>query len=126
MKAVVTTGVGGYERLEYRDVPRPILRPGEVLVQVLAAGVNNTEINTRVGWYSAAVTTGTGQAAIAVDQGSAGRMGSGWSGVTPFPLIQGTDCCGRVVAVADGGERRAIGARVLVRPVLRPTVGRPG
>lgn len=120
MKAVVTTGIGGYERLEYRDVPRPVLRPGEVLVQVLAAGVNNTEINTRVGWYSAAVTTGTGPAALAADQHGAARSASGWSGATSFPLIQGTDCCGRVVAVADGGEQRAIGSRVLVRPCTRP------
>ncbi len=46
MKAVVTTGNGGYDKLEYRDVPVPTLGPGEVLLQVLAAGVNNTEINT--------------------------------------------------------------------------------
>ena len=59
MKAVVTNGNGGYEMLEYRDVPVPALAPGEVLLQVLAAGVNNTEINTRLGWYSSAVTTGT-------------------------------------------------------------------
>ncbi len=59
MKAVVTTGNGGYDKLEYRDVPVPALGPGEVLLQVLAAGVNNTEINTRLGWYSSSVTTGT-------------------------------------------------------------------
>ena len=47
MKAVVTTGNGGYEKLEYRDVPVPELASGEVLLQVLAAGVNNTEINNR-------------------------------------------------------------------------------
>jgi len=52
MKAVVTTGNGGYETLDYRDVPVPVPKPGEVLLQVLAAGVNNTEINTRLGWYS--------------------------------------------------------------------------
>jgi len=51
MKAVVTTGNGGYDRLDYRDVPIPVPLPGEVLLQVLAAGVNNTEINTRLGWY---------------------------------------------------------------------------
>ena len=117
MRAVVTTGVGGYERLEYREVPRPIPGPGEILLQVLAAGVNNTEINTRVGWYSAAVTTGTGAAAIAAEQDSASRAASGWSGATPFPLIQGTDCCGRVVADASGSH--ASGERVLVRPCSR-------
>jgi hypothetical protein len=30
-------------------------------LQVLAAGVNNTEINTRLGWYFSAVTTPTSQ-----------------------------------------------------------------
>ncbi|MGA0895511.1 MAG: alcohol dehydrogenase, partial [Ilumatobacteraceae bacterium] len=56
MKAVVTTGNGGFDRLVWRDVPIPDLRPGEVLLRVLAAGVNNTEINTRLGWYSSSVT----------------------------------------------------------------------
>ena len=51
MMAVVTTGHGGYEKLEYKSVPTPVPAAGEVLLQVLAAGVNNTEINTRLGWY---------------------------------------------------------------------------
>ena len=49
MMAVVTLGNGGYEMLDYREVPKPQPGPGEVLVRVLAAGVNNTEINTRLG-----------------------------------------------------------------------------
>ena len=57
MKAVVTTGNGDYDKLDYRDVPVPQPGPGEVLLKVLAAGVNNTEINTRLGWYSASVDT---------------------------------------------------------------------
>jgi len=52
MKAVVTTGHGGFDRLDYRDVPIPEPGPGEVLLRVLAASVNNTDINTRLGWYS--------------------------------------------------------------------------
>lgn len=59
MKAVVTMANGGYEQLNYTDVPMPKPLAGEVLVQVLAAGVNNTEINTRLGWYSSKVTQGT-------------------------------------------------------------------
>ncbi|MFP4637619.1 MAG: hypothetical protein ACLFM6_04175 [Spirochaetaceae bacterium] len=52
MKAVVTTANEGYEKLKYKDVR--ILSPdeSEVLLCVLAVGVNNTEINTRVGRYS--------------------------------------------------------------------------
>ncbi len=119
MKAVVTTGVGGYERLEYRDVPRPTLQPGEVLLQVLAAGVNNTEINTRVGWYSPGVTESTAGAHLAAGVQNSAQPVTGWSGATPFPLIQGTDCCGRVVEVGPGGALPQIGSRVLVRPCMR-------
>jgi NADPH:quinone reductase-like Zn-dependent oxidoreductase len=118
MKAVVTVGHGGYDRLVYRDVPVPELGRGEVLVQVLAAGVNNTDINTRLGWYSARVTSGTDAAARAAETQAAAAP-SGWNTATSFPLIQGTDCCGRVVAVAPGGDESLIGARVLVRPCMR-------
>ena len=53
MKAIVTLGHGDYGMLQYREVATPVPGPGEVLLQVLAAGVNNTDINTRVGWYGA-------------------------------------------------------------------------
>ena len=57
MTAVLLTGHGGFDRLEVReDVPVPRPAPGEVLIRVAAAGVNNTDINTRIGWYSKAVT----------------------------------------------------------------------
>jgi len=121
MKAVVTTGHGGYDKLEYRDVPIPRPGPGEVLVEVLAAGVNNTEINTRLGWYSSSVTTGTLDASAGADHDAGRRTDGGWNEATPFPLIQGTDCCGRVVATAPGEDASRIGARVLVRPCMRPS-----
>lgn len=119
MQAVVTTGIGGYERLEHRSVPTPTPAEGEVLVQVLAAGVNNTDINTRVGWYAAEVTSGTAATALAPGADPPSRS-AGWKGVTPFPLIQGTDCCGRVISVASGGDAELVGSRVLVRPCMRP------
>ena len=60
MRAVVLLGHGGPEMLEYRtDQPVPHPGKGEVLVRVAAAGVNNTDINTRIGWYSKAVRSGT-------------------------------------------------------------------
>jgi len=68
MMAVETTGNGGYDRLAYRAVATPVPGPGEVLIQVLAAGMNNTEINTRLGWYSSSVTTDTEGAAQAQDE----------------------------------------------------------
>lgn len=119
MKAVVTAGNGGYEKLQCREVPVPMLEPGEVLLQVLAAGINNTEINTRLGWYSSSVKTGTGDAANVEAEQSTDKGDGGWNEATPFPFIQGTDCCGRVVAVAAGGDESSVGARVLVRPCMR-------
>ncbi len=119
MKAVVTLGNGGYEKLAYRDVPVPELESGEVLLQVLAAGVNNTEINTRLGWYSSKVTSGTEDLTAAEREKAKKKADGGWNEATPFPFIQGTDCCGRVVAVAPGGDETTIGSRVLVRPCIR-------
>lgn len=114
MKAIVTTGTGGYERLAYCDVPMPQPGRGEVLIQVLAAGVNNTDINTRLGWYSSSVREGTGRtnANVAPPDG-------GWNGALRFPLIQGADCCGRIVAVGPEENEARIGQRVVVRPCMR-------
>jgi NADPH:quinone reductase-like Zn-dependent oxidoreductase len=119
MKAVVTDGNGGYDKLQCRVVNLPTLEPCEVLLQVLAAGVNNTEINTRIGWYSSSVTTGTEDAATAEVQQATKKDDGGWNETTPFPFIQGTDCCGRIVAVAPGGDKSTIGSRVLVRACMR-------
>lgn len=131
MKAIVTMRVGGYEVLERRIVRRPRPADGEVLLRVLAAGVNNTEINTRVGWYSANVSAGTEDAAPpetaasdgdgpAIDRWDAAqRADGGWNAVTPFPFIQGTDCCGTVVASGPGVGGDLVGQRVLVRPCMR-------
>jgi NADPH:quinone reductase-like Zn-dependent oxidoreductase len=48
MRAVLLTGHGGLEKLEYReDVPTPEPAEGEVLIAVGAAGINNTDIWTR-------------------------------------------------------------------------------
>lgn len=119
MKAVVTIGNGGYENLVYRDVPIPTLGPGEVLLHVLAAGVNNTEINTRLGWYSAEVTAGTEALSDTERANAKAKADGGWNEATPFPFIQGTDCCGRIVAVAPGGDERLLGERALIRPCIR-------
>lgn len=108
MKGVQLTGHGGPEMLRWNEaVPTPAPGRGEVLVKVLAAGVNNTDINTRIGWYSRDVTGGTGQADtdLSVEAG-------GWSGALRFPLIQGGDLCGRVVAIGEEVANFAPGMRV--------------
>jgi alcohol dehydrogenase len=93
MKGVQLIGHGGPDKLVWNDsLPTPRPGPGEVLVRVLAAGVNNTDINTRIGWYSRDVTGGTAE----VDP-DAGVEAGGWAGALRFPLIQGGDLCGEVV-----------------------------
>lgn len=125
MTAVVTTGVGDVDRLVVGEVPRPVAGPGEVLVQVLAAGLNNTDINTRLGWYSSSVSTATNESFDVMDGLGAAHLDGGWNGATPFPLIQGADCCGRVVAVGSGVNNDIVGTRVLIRACM-PLGGRAG
>ena len=114
MSGVLLTGHGGPEVLVWSDdipVPRP--GPGQVLVQVLAAGVNNTDINTRLGWYAPQVTGATGAT------GEATGQDGGWAGALRFPLIQGGDLCGRVVALGAGVTGLALGMRVTT-PLNQP------
>jgi NADPH:quinone reductase-like Zn-dependent oxidoreductase len=103
--------------LEVRDdVPVPEVAPGEVLVRVAACGVNNTDINTRVGWYSRAVTSATTGRA----HGEADLHDAGWSRAgLAFPRIQGADVVGTVTEVGGGVPDDLIGRRVLVDPWLR-------
>jgi NADPH:quinone reductase-like Zn-dependent oxidoreductase len=120
MSAVLLTGNGGYEKLELRDdVPVPVPGPGDVLIRIGAAAVNNTDINTRIGWYSKAVAQATDtSAAVGID----GAEDDGWSGAAfQFPRIQGADACGRIVAVGKGVDPARIGERVLVELVFRGT-----
>lgn len=112
MAAVQLTGYGGPEQLHYRtDVPVPTPGTDELLIRVAAAGVNNTDINTRTGWYARDVT---GSSADAAGGGSEADGTSGWSGDLHFPRIQGADACGRIVAVGAGVADARIGERVLV------------
>jgi NADPH:quinone reductase-like Zn-dependent oxidoreductase len=121
MKAVLLKGHGGFDQLEFReDVPVPQPEEGAVLVQIGAAGVNNTDINTRTGWYSRAVSEGTTAAGAAVGFDGASAEDSGWTGAKhQFPRIQGADGCGRIVAVGGGVGAGRIGERVLIEPVIR-------
>ncbi len=118
MQAVLLTGNGGYDKLEFRDdVPVPHPRAGEVLIRIGAAGVNNTDINTRIGWYSKAVSDATEAGGSA---GFTDALDDGWSGAAfAFPRIQGADACGRIVTVGAGVDHARIGERVLVEPVFR-------
>lgn len=112
MQAVLLKTHGGFDQLEYRDdIPVPAPGTGEVLVQIGAAGVNNTDINTRIGWYAKSLAKGT-DASIAQD--------GGWLGAAMlFPRIQGADGCGKVCAVGGEVDPARVGERVLIEPVFR-------
>ena len=102
MRAVLLTGHGGPEMLEYReDYPVPVPAADEVLVEVAACGVNNTDIWVREGAY------GTDENPDAV---------SSWRRGVPirFPRIQGADIVGRIAAVGARFDDGIVGKRVMV------------
>ena len=51
MKAVYISQPGGPEALEIRNVPAPVPGPGEVLIDVVAAGLNRADVQQRKGHY---------------------------------------------------------------------------
>lgn len=100
MRAVLLTRTGGPEMLELRDVAVPEPGRGEVVVDVAAVSINNTDAWTRSG--SCGVTEP-----------------AGWLGPIDLPDILGVDVCGRVGRVGAGVNEALLGRRVLVDPVLR-------
>ncbi|MDP7208422.1 MAG: alcohol dehydrogenase family protein [Acidimicrobiales bacterium] len=116
MTAAQLVGTGGPEMLVVRhDVPVPEPAVDEVLIRVRACGMNNTDINTRIGWYSKSVTGATD------GQGISGVVEDGaWDGEgVDFPRIQGADPCGEVVAVGELADPSLLGRRVLVDAWVR-------
>ena len=101
MNAVLLTGHGGLEKLEYKtDIPVPVPKDDEVLIKVTAAGINNTDVNTRTAWYSKYKS----------------NVGGSWSGVPlKFPRIQGADVCGIIVSVGSKVNKSRIKERVIAR-----------
>ncbi len=106
MTGVQLVGHGGFDQLILRhDIPVPHPQADEVLIRVGASSVNNTDINTRTGWYSH----------------DADAAHTSWSGQpTSFPRIQGADCCGRIVAAGSAVDPSRLGERVLVRTMQDP------
>ncbi len=120
MRAVVLTGHGGLDKLEYHEdwpVPRPA--PGEVLVKVGACGLNNTDINTRIAWYAKNVTGGVSDEGGKAGLAEADAATATWTGKPlTFPRIQGADVAGIIVAAGTGVDDARIGERVMVDPWL--------
>ncbi len=117
MKAVVLTGHGDLDVLEFHhDWPVPVPEAREVLIKVAACGMNNTDVNTRSGWYSKSVSDATTGGAYELDVEAENTWGG--DGVQ-FPRIQGADVCGHVVAVGPDADRSLIGKRVITDNWLR-------
>jgi len=109
MTAVLLKGYGDFDQLEYTtNAPMPEPKENEVLIEVRAAGVNNTDINTRIGWYSK----------------SESEDDATWAGERlKFPRIQGADVCGYIVKVGKNVDSKRVGERVLIEPCLQKVNG---
>lgn len=86
MKAMVL--VGADKSLEYKEVDKPALGPGEVLVQVKAAALNRRDYWISIGKYAG----------------------------IKYPTILGSDGAGVVVEVADDAGQEWIGKEVIINP----------
>ncbi|MFC7456260.1 alcohol dehydrogenase family protein [Brachybacterium sp. GCM10030267] len=103
MSAVQLVGHGGLEQLVYSsDVPTPSPAAGEVLIDVHACGMNNTDVWVREGAY------GSDTEPQEVSSWRRGRS------TLEFPRIQGTDIVGRIAAVGEAVDEGRIGQRVMV------------
>ena len=114
MHAMVLKAHGGLEKLEWHENwAKPTPKEGEVLIKVLACGLNNTDVNTRSGWYSKSVTSATtGDAYHELDA----ALDNTWGGAgVSFPRIQGADVCG----IIEEGPSHLIGKRVITDNWLR-------
>ena len=77
MRVMVVKRYGNPDVLEMREVPDPLLKPGEILIRVKAIGVNFADLMQRMGIYP---------------------------GVPKPPFVPGFEVAGVVEKVADGGR----------------------
>jgi NADPH:quinone reductase-like Zn-dependent oxidoreductase len=86
MRAVVITKHGGPEALQVQERPDPVMRAGEVRIDVAASGINFADVMARMGLYQDA---------------------------PPTPCVVGYEVAGTVLELGDGVEGIAPGDRVL-------------
>jgi hypothetical protein len=59
MRAIVLEKFGGLDSLVYTDIPKPLPKDGEVVIQVKGFGINHAELHMRRGeWAEAAEVSG--------------------------------------------------------------------
>jgi D-arabinose 1-dehydrogenase-like Zn-dependent alcohol dehydrogenase len=89
MKAIVIHAYGGPEVLSYEEVPDPVPRPGEIVVEVRAVSIQRV-------------------LDVEVRKGTQGRRN------IKLPLVPGVDPSGIVVAVGDKVPGLAVGDPVVI------------
>lgn len=90
--AYVFTGLGGPENETFTDLPRPVPGPGELLVEVRAAGVNPVDWKRRTGYLPLGATA------------------------PDLPAVFGSEAAGVVAEVGPGVEGFAVGDEVFGNP----------
>lgn len=86
MRVIQVSELGGPDRLELVDATEPVVRPGTVLVEVEAAGVNYADVMMRRGLYT---------------------------GGPPPPFVPGLEVAGKAVALGDGVDKVSVGQDVI-------------
>lgn len=89
MERIVIHRPGGYDRLVVEEAADPVPGPGEVAIDVAAAGVNFADCFVRMGLYASART------------------------YVGYPITPGFDVAGRVAAAGPGVTEPAVGTPVL-------------
>src|SRR5205809_6486882 len=76
MKALILKRYGGADQIEFADIPRPAIKPDEILVQVHAAGLNPIDYTIPKGTFKPILrfqlpaTLGSDLAGVVVEAGS--------------------------------------------------------
>lgn len=91
MKALIFREHGGLDRLEYADVPEPVVGPHEALVQVKGVALNHLDLWVRNGIPGLRVA---------------------------LPHVGGSDIAGVVAAVGEEVDGAWVGRRVVINPAL--------
>lgn len=91
MKALLCRELGHYKNMEVGDAPDPVVKPGHVVIDVKAAGLNFPDILLVRGEYQAN---------------------------PPLPFTPGAECAGVISAVGDGVTNVKLGDRVFASMLL--------
>ncbi len=120
VKAIVVPALGGPENLVLDDVPEPEAGPGDLLVDVTAAGVNYVDIYHRSGLYDIALpfvpgVEGAGTVSAVGDGVDGFRVGDqvGWADVRGSYAERHVIPAKRAVPIPDGLDPKTVAAVLL-------------